>query len=111
MTAAYIYFGLMLTLMLPLAFVHMWCRDVVKLAPQIMPDSVRRDRFRYMELAMVAACLTVIWYMWAILDYMVTFCATSPAEGAIAHMPWIVLALVVLLTKVGHLMRLMAQRV
>jgi hypothetical protein len=47
--------------------------------------------------------------MWAIIDFMVTFCATQPVEGFIAHMPWIGLAFIVLVTKAGHLQRLRNQ--
>jgi hypothetical protein len=58
--AAHIYFGLMAAIMGLTAVLHIWCRDVVKNYPHVMPDHLQRDRFRYMELAMGAACLTVI---------------------------------------------------
>jgi hypothetical protein len=47
--------------------------------------------------------------MWTILDYMVTFCATTPVLGMMAHVPWIVGSFAVLGAKTGHLMRLRAQ--
>jgi hypothetical protein len=111
MTAAYVYFGLMLALMLPLTVVHMWCRDLVKKNPHIMPDNTQRDRYRWGEMAMAFTCLTMLFYMWMILDFMVTFCATAPLLGAVAHVPWIVGTAGVLGAKVGHLMRLKAQAV
>ena len=106
MTAAHIYFYAMATLMVPLACVHMLCRDVVKKNPQIMPDNTQRDRYRWAELAMAFTCLTMLWYMWVILDYMVTFCATTPALGLMAHVPWIFGTACVLVAKTGHLARL-----
>jgi hypothetical protein len=109
MEAAQIYFSLMTLAMILLATVHIWCRSLVKGFPQIMPDEIQRDRFRWMELAMAVTCVLTIWYMWMVLDYMVTFCATSPREGFIAHMPWIVGAFAVLGAKTGHLMRLRGQ--
>lgn len=109
MEAAYIYFGLMALAMLPLAWAHWECRGIVKRFPKIMPDETQRDRFRWMELAMAFTCVVTIFYMWMILDFMVTFCATQPREGFMAHMPWIVGAFCVLGAKIGHLMRLRAQ--
>lgn len=111
MTMAHIYFALMLFLMLPLSFVHMWCRDVVKQNPHIMPDNTQRDRYRWSELAMAFTCLAMIFYMWMILDFMVTFCAMYPLFGALAHVPWIVGTACVLGAKTGHLLRLRAQAV
>lgn len=109
MTTAMIYFMIMTGLMLPLATVHMWCRDVVKKNPHIMPDNTQRDRYRWSELAMAFTCLAMLFYMWVILDYMVTFCATTPWLGALAHVPWILGSAGVLGAKTGHLMRLKAQ--
>lgn len=111
MEAAHIYFGLMSIAMLPLAWVHWECRKIVGEHPRIMPDGTQRDRFRWMEVAMAFTCITTIFYMWMILDFMVTFCATQPREGFTAHMPWIVGACCVLAAKVGHLMRLKVQSV
>lgn len=109
MTAAHVYFALMTGLMLPLAGVHLYCRDLVKKHSYIMPDNTQRDRYRWAELAMAFTCLTMIFYMWVILDYMVTFCATTPWLGVLAHVPWIVGTTSVLGAKIGHLMRLRAQ--
>ena len=109
MTAAHVYLAIMACLMLPLALVHMRCRDLVKQHPYIMPDNTQRDRYRWAELAMAFTCLAMIWYMWRILDFMVTFCATQPLAGAIAHVPWIVGTAGVLGAKIGHLMRLQTQ--
>lgn len=99
----------MLALMIPLAGVHLWCRDIVKKYPGIMPDNTQRDRYRWAELAMAFTCLAMLFYMWMILDFMVTFCATQPFWGAVAHMPWIMGSAGVLGAKTGHLMRLKAQ--
>lgn len=109
MEAAHIYFGLMTLAMLPLAWVHWECRKIVGEHPRIMPDETQRDRFRWMEIAMAFTCVVTIFYMWMILDFMVTFCATQPRDGFIAHMPWIVGGYAVLVAKAGHLMRLRAQ--
>ena len=51
----------------------------------------------------------MLWYMWVILDYMVTFCATTPVLGAMAHLPWIGGTFGVLLAKLRHMWRLMEQ--
>lgn len=109
MTAAHLYFALMAGLMLPLAGVHLICRDIVKKHSYIMPDNTQRDRYRWAELAMAFTCLAMVFYMWVILDYMVTFCATTPQLGALAHGPWIVGTAGVLGAKTGHLLRLRAQ--
>lgn len=109
MTAAHFYFACMVFIMLPLAVVHLLCRDVVKKHDYIMPDNTQRDRYRWGELAMAFTCLAMLFYMWMILDFMVTFCATQPALGALAHVPWIVGTVCVLGAKTGHLMRLRAQ--
>lgn len=109
MTTAALYFILMLVLMLPLTGVHLWCRDLVKKYPYIMPDNTQRDRYRWGELAMAFTCLAMLLYMWMVLDFMVTFCATQPLLGAIAHMPWIVGTAGILAAKIGHLIRLRAQ--
>lgn len=109
MTAALIYLLIMVALMLPLAIVHLWCRDLVKKHPYIMPDNTQRDRYRWAELAMAFTCLTMIFYMWMILDFMVTLCATQPILGAIAHVPWILGTACVLGAKIGHGFRLKAQ--
>ena len=109
MTAADLYFAAMLIVMLPLAVVHLWCRDIVKRFPQIMPDETQRDRYRWAEMAMAFTCLAMLFYMWMILDFMVTFCATTPLLGALAHGPWILGTLAVLVAKIGHLRRLSAQ--
>ncbi|MEO0370468.1 MAG: hypothetical protein AAF231_03340 [Pseudomonadota bacterium] len=109
MTAALFYFLIMAALMLPLTGVHLWCRGIVKQHPQIMPDHIQRDRYRWAELAMAFTCLAMIWYMWMILDFMVTFCATQPLLGMLAHVPWILGTACVLVAKIGHLQRLRAQ--
>lgn len=109
MEAAHLYFGLMSLAMLPLAWAHWECRTTVADHPGVMPDETQRDRFRWMELAMAFSCIATIFYMWMILDFMVTFCATSPRDGFIAHMPWIVGVVCILGAKLGHLMRLRAQ--
>ncbi|WP_227271818.1 hypothetical protein [Roseobacter weihaiensis] len=109
MTAAHIYFALMILAMLPLAVVHMLCREVVARYPAIMPDTRQRNRYRWAELAMGVTCLAMLWYMWVILDYMVTFCATTPVLGMIAHLPWIIGSFAVLVAKTRHLGRLVEQ--
>lgn len=109
MTAATLYFALMILFMMPLAAVHLICRELVKRYPAIMPDNTQRDRYRWAELAMAFTCLAMIWYMWMILDFMVTFCATQPLLGLLAHMPWIVGTLAVLGAKLGHMSRLIEQ--
>ena len=75
----------------------------------IMPDDTQRNRYRWAELAMAFTCLGMLWYMWLILDYMVSFCATTPTLGLLAHGPWIVGTYAVLLAKTRHLGRLIAQ--
>ena len=109
MTAAHIYFAAMVLGMLPLFSVHMLCREIVARYPQIMPDTKQRNRYRWAELAMAFTCLAMLWYMWVILDYMVTFCATTPVLGMLAHVPWIVGSFGVLLAKLRHLGRLIEQ--
>lgn len=49
--------------------------------------------------------LSMIWFHWMILDYMVTFCATQPLEGAISHVPQIVFVWFVAYKSVMHLKR------
>lgn len=109
MTAAHIYFAAMLLTMLPLTVVHLLCREIVARYPLIMPDTKQRNRYRWAELAMAFTCLAMLWYMWVILGYMVTFCATTPALGALAHLPWIVGTVGVLLAKLRHMGRLLEQ--
>ncbi|MGC3940450.1 hypothetical protein ACOTTU_21830 [Roseobacter sp. EG26] len=109
MTAAHIYFASMVLGMLPLTVVHLLCREIVARYPGIMPDTKQRNRYRWAELAMAFTCLAMLWYMWVILDYMVTFCATTPTLGLLAHVPWIVGTYAVLLAKTRHLGRLIAQ--
>ena len=58
---------------------------------------------------MAFTCLCMLFYMWMILDFMITFCATQPRLGALTHAPWILGAAGVLGAKTGHLMRLRAQ--
>ncbi len=109
MTAAHLYFALMVLGMLPLTVVHLLCREIVARHPQIMPDTKQRNRYRWAELAMGFTCLAMLWYMWVILDYMVTFCATTPVLGMLAHVPWIIGTFGVLLAKTRHLGRLVDQ--
>ena len=109
MEAAHIYFALMILAMLPLAVVHWICRELVGRHPQIMPDTKQRNRYRWAEAAMGLTCLAMLWYMWVILDYMVTFCATTPALGLMSHSPWITGSYGVLVAKVRHLGRLVEQ--
>ena len=109
MTSAELYFALMVLAMLPLTFVHFLCWRVVGLHPDIMPDDTQRARYRLSELAMGTACATMLWYMWMVLDYMVTFCATDPVAGMLAHIPWILGTSAVLITKTRHLYRLIEQ--
>lgn len=109
MSAAYVYFFFMVLLMTPLAIVHWRCRSVVGNFPKIMPDSTQRDRYRWGELAMAFTCVAMMWYMWLVLDFMVTFCATQPVLGFVTHAPWILGTLCVLAAKNGHLRRLQMQ--
>lgn len=109
MTAAHLYFAAMILTMLPLAIVHLICWQVVKRHPTIMPDDEQRAWFMWGEVAMASACLAMLFYMWMVLPFMVSFCATSPVQGAIAHMPWIVITGCVLTAKTRHLWRLMNQ--
>ncbi len=109
MEDALIYFLVMAALMIPLSVVHMMCRHIVKKAPSLMPDKEQRDHYRWGELTMAFTCLAMVFYMWMILDYMITFCATMPLLGAVAHMPWILGTAAVLVTKTMHLMRLRIQ--
>ena len=109
METAHLYFAAMAVLMIPLIFVHYLCIRVTGLHPGIMPDDLQRARYRLTELAMGLTCAAMLWYMLAILDYMVTFCATDPLAGAIAHGPWIAGTGAVLLAKTRHLYRLIEQ--
>ena len=52
MTAAELYFAAMVLGMLPLAVVHMLCREIVARYPQVMPDTKQRNRYRWAEMAM-----------------------------------------------------------
>lgn len=109
MAAAHLYFALMICGMGPLVVVHLLCREIVARYADIMPDDTQRNRYRWAELAMAFTCLGMLWYMWLILDYMVSFCATAPVLGALSHMPWIVGTYAVLLAKLRHLGRLIEQ--
>lgn len=109
METAHIYFAAMVLGMLPLASVHAICRGIVKRYPHVMPDDRQRDRYRHSELAMGLTCLAMLWYMWLILPFMVTFCATDPFAGFVSHMPWIVGTYAVLCAKTWHLKRLLDQ--
>lgn len=109
MTAAHIYFALMVLAMVPLTFVHFLCWRVTGLHPGIMPDNRQRQRYRWSEVAMGTTCMAMLWYMWLTLPFMVTFCATQPLEGALAHIPWIMGTATVLVTKTRHLYRLIEQ--
>jgi hypothetical protein len=109
METAHIYFALMLVAGLPLIAVHAICWNVVRKYPKIMPDDKQRNRYALSELAMGGMCAGGLWFMWMILGYMVTFCATTPVLGLIAHVPWIAFMWLSLLTKTRHLMRLVQQ--
>lgn len=87
MEAAHIYFALMVFGMTLLIGVHIICREIVRKWPQTMNGEKRRKWYRWSELMMALACLSMLWYMWSVLDFMVTFCATSPIAGALAHAP------------------------
>lgn len=109
MTTASVYFFAQLVLMGPLVLVHYLCIRVTALRPFIMPDNGQRWRYQWAEGAMGIACLAMLFYMWTVLPIMVAFCATQPVLGFIAHMPWIVMTGVVLITKLRHLGRLREQ--
>lgn len=109
MTAAHSYFALMILAMLPLTVVHVLCREIAGRYTGVMPDTKQRNRYRWAELAMAFTCLAMLWYMWVILDYMVTFCATTPVLGLMAHVPWIAGSYAVLLAKLRHMGRLIEQ--
>lgn len=109
MTAAHLYFALMIALMTPLIFVHLMCWQIVKRFPGIMPDTMQRERYMWAEVAMACGCVSMLWYMWLVLPFMVSFCATEPLAGAAAHMPWIAFTACVLLAKTRHLWRFLAQ--
>jgi hypothetical protein len=106
---AHIYFALMLLAGLPLIAIHALCWNIVRKYPDIMPDQKQRERYALSELAMGGMCAGGLWFMWMILGYMVTFCATTPVLGFIAHVPWIAFMWLSLLTKARHLMRLVQQ--
>lgn len=106
LTSAHIYFALMVLPGLPLTAIHALCWHAVEKYPDIMPDDKQRDRYALSELAMGGMCTGALWFMWMILGYMVTFCATAPFLGMVAHMPWIAFMWFSLLTKTRHLMRL-----
>lgn len=109
MEIAHIYFGAMIVLMMPLIVVHLICWQVVKRFPDIMPDDKQRHRYMFSELAMALACITMLWYMWILLPWMVSICGTNPVLGIVSHMPWIAATACVLLGKARHLWRLLAQ--
>lgn len=109
MPVAYLYFGVMILLMTPLIFVHVLCTVVTGKYPGIMPDNGQRWRYQQAEGGMALSCLAMLWYMAQILGIMVTFCATYPLVGLIAHMPWIAGTGAVLVLKTRHLMRLVEQ--
>jgi hypothetical protein len=109
MTAAHLYFAAMILSMLPLSVVNMLCREMVGRYPEIMADTRQRNRYRWAELWMGFTCLAMLFYMWVILDYMVTFCATTPVLGMLAHLPWIFGTYCVLIAKLRHLGRLIEQ--
>lgn len=109
MSAAYLYFGTMVLLMVPLVFVHLLCMIVTGRHPELMPDNGQRWRYQQAEGAMALTCLAMLWYMAQILGPMASFCATDPVAGFIAHMPWVTGTGAVLVLKTRHLMRLMAQ--
>lgn len=97
MEAAYIYFGLMAVSAVLTVCVMVWIRVL------------QGEGFVFLDFATAIYHIGGLWFMWMILDFMVTFCATQPRDGFIAHMPWIVGAFCILGAKIGHLMRLRAQ--
>jgi hypothetical protein len=109
MTAAHFYFAFMICGMVPLVVVHFLCRKIVTRYPEVMPDDKQRSWYLWAEAAMAFSCAGMLWYMYAILGYMVTFCATQPLLGAVAHVPWIVGTYAVLLARLRHLGRLVEQ--
>ncbi|MEO0568299.1 MAG: hypothetical protein AAF066_11245 [Pseudomonadota bacterium] len=109
MTAALAYFIAMLAFMVPLIGVHVLCIVVTGRHNGIMPDNGQRWRYQRAEGAMAATCVAMLWYMGSILDIMVTFCASYPIAGLIAHLPWIIGTGFVLVFKTHHLMRLIEQ--
>ena len=109
METAHIYFACMVVLMVPLILVHLSCWRVVDRYPHIMPDDTQRSRYGWSEIVMAATCAAMIWYMWLILPFMVTFCATDFWGGFNAHAPWIIGTFGVLVFKTRHLSRLVSQ--
>ena len=109
MDTAHLYFAAMVLTMLPLTVVHLICWQVVNLHPVVMPDDNQRAWFKWSEVAMASTCLAMLWYMWMLLPWMVSICATDPFVGALAHGPWIALTACVLWAKLNHLRRLVQQ--
>ena len=109
MEAAELYFMAMVLIMLPLVVVHLTCWQIVKRVPATMPDKKARDWYMRSEVVMATACLCMLWYMWMMLPWMISICATDPWVGIVSHVPWIALTGCVLFAKVRHLWRLIAQ--
>jgi len=109
MELAHILFGLMAVPMVLLIGVHLLCRRLTFWHPRIMPDAIQRRWYRRSEGTMAYTCAAMVWYGWALLPLMVSFCATDPQWGIIAHAPWIIGQWAVLFAKAAHLKRLIAQ--
>ena len=109
METAHIYFAAMILTMGPLVVVHVMCWRLVWTYPDIMPDHTQRRWYTWAESAMAAACVAMLWYMWMLLPWMVSICATDSMLGALAHVPWIVATSCVLYAKTAHMMRLIGQ--
>lgn len=72
-------------------------------------NSDQRAWYRRTEAAKAGECLAMLWYMWLVLPFMVSFCATQPRDGMMAYLPWIGYAAVALFAKALQLLRLRAQ--
>ena len=89
-TSAYIYFALMAFALIWKAVTHAFCAWNMNTYRKLHVDEALRSLSRDMHGWMAGMALTMLWLHWVVLDYMVTFCATVPVLGFLAHMPLIV---------------------
>jgi len=109
MTLVNFYLFAMIATMVTLTIVHIICRFIVREYPDIMPDREQRYWFNAAEVSMAMMCLSGLWFMWYVWDFMVHICTTDPLAGALMHMPWVIGGLCAAVCKSMHLKRLLGQ--
>ena len=105
MITAYTYFAVISLALLWKAVVHTFCSWNMNTYRSLHVDEGLRTLARDMHVFMALMSLTMLWFHWMILDFMVTFCATMPWLGFVAHFPIILVVYFQAVNATRHLKR------